>query len=620
MGEMNPTMLDPDNDDFELDEEEDEPAEEPEEQDEVEEPDESAPAAEQSDDESEDGVATSEAASDTDESPGEVPSAEESTVEEGSIIEGEVVKTDDVEAYIDIGWQSEGVLPYDQLREGSISEGDEITVKILEMDGESGVPALSEKEALADLAWDRVHQAARSDDAVEGTIFKKIKGGFLVRLSGGLTAFMPMSHISLSKKKNHDRFIDKSFEMKILEQDRDEDNVVVSRKKYLEEQQEAQKNEFFEEQEVGDWVEGTIKNIVNFGAFVNLGPVDGLLHISDIAWGQVRNVEDYLSQDEEVEVKILDLDPDDSKVSLGLKQKYPDPWEDIDEKYEVGEVTTGEIVDVWDDGVFVRLEQHVEGKIDESELSWIESWNHPSDQFNEGDKIKVKILGIDDERRIISLSHKQINNNPWKILKERFPEGTVLKAPVVDIHQEHINVQLLESVKGIIRSPDISWEDDDLDLYETFSIGEKIKCKVLELDPDDQTVRLGVKQTTPDPWVKKARNYPVGTTLEGDVTNVLQFGAFVRLEENLEGLVHVSEMAEGKRVNPHEIVSEGDTVGVKVLDIDEDEHKIDLSIQEYKKEQQKKEMEEYMEEEGSDDSDMTMGDMLGDDLDEIMKD
>lgn len=609
MGEMNPTMLNPDDDDLDL---EDEPAEEQSE----------GTPEEAADEESEEPEETEgDETSETSEQPeNEVTSAGETTIEEGAILEGEVVKTDDVEAYVDIGWQSEGILPYDQLREGSITEGEEITVKIVDMNGEAEAPRLSEKEAMADIAWDRVRAAQQSNEAVEGTVFKKIKGGFLVRLKGGLTAFMPMSHISLSKKKNHDRFIDKTFDMKILEQDRDEDNVVVSRKKYLEEQQEEQKSEFFQEHDVDDWVDGTVKNIVNFGAFINLGPVDGLLHISDIAWGQVRNVEDYLSQGDDIEVKILSLDPSESKVSLGLKQKYPDPWENIDEKYTVDEVTTGEIVDVWDDGVFVRLEQHVEGKIDESELSWIESWNHPSDQFEEGEKIKVKIQGIDEERRIISLSHKQINNNPWKILKERFPEGTVLKAPVVDIHQEHINVQLLESVKGIIRKPDISWEDEDLDLYETFSIGEKIKCKVLELDPDDQTVRLGVKQTTPDPWVKKARNYPVGTTLEGEVTNVLQFGAFVQLEEDLEGLVHVSEMAEGKRVNPHEIVSEGDTVGVKVLDIDEDEHKVDLSIQEYEKELQKQEMEEYMEEEGSDDSEMTMGEMLGDDLDDIVQD
>ncbi|MFB6347344.1 MAG: 30S ribosomal protein S1, partial [bacterium] len=443
MGEMNPTMLDPDNDDFDLEDEENKPED---------------TQTDRTDEETEDetDTATSEEQPTEEQASEEPPSEEETEIEEGAILEGEVVKTDDVEAYVDIGWQSEGILPYDQLREGSITEGQDITVKIVTMEGEDGLPVLSEKQALADLAWNRVKKYAANDQPVEGTVFKKIKGGFLVRLSGGLTAFMPMSHISLSKKKDHERYIDKTFEMKIIEFDRDEDNVVVSRKKHLEEQKEAEKKKFFDQHDEGDWVEGAVKNIVNFGAFINLGPVDGLLHISDIAWGQVRNVEDYFSQGDELEVKILSIDPDESKVSLGLKQKYPDPWEDIHENYEVGDVTTGEIVDVWDDGVFVRLEQHVEGKIDESELSWIESWNHPSDQFEEGEKIKVKITGIDEERRIISLSHKQITNNPWKILKERFPEETVLKAPVVDIHQDHINVQLLESVKGIIRRPDIS--------------------------------------------------------------------------------------------------------------------------------------------------------------------
>lgn len=594
MGEVNPTMLNPEDDDFELDDEE---AEDDSSQEDVQEPD---------DDETQ---------------TAQEPTTDDPEIKNGTILDAEVVSTDDEadEALVDIGWQSEGLLPYDQLKEGSASKGQTITVKIIELEPDEGLPLVSEKKALADRAWDRVKAAFEHDQPIEGNIFKKIKGGFLVQVFDGLTAFMPMSHLSLSKQEDHDRFIDETYRMKVLEHERDDDNVVVSRREFLEEQKKREEESFFDENEVGDWIEGTVKNIVNFGAFVDLGPVDGLLHVSDISWGEVREVSNHLDDDEDLEVKILSIDREESKVSLGLKQKYPDPWEDITDDYEEGQVTEGEIVDVWDDGVFVRLEEQVEGRINEEELSWIKSWEHPGDRFHEGEKIEVMIIDIDQDRRSISLSHKRTRNNPWKILQDRFPEDTVLKAPVVDIHKDHLNVQLLENVEGIIRKDDISWEDDDIDLYDSFNLNEKIKCKILELDPDQQKVELGVKQTTPDPWVQKAREYPVGTKLEGEVTNVLQFGAFVEIEDGLEGLVHVSEMSDGKRVNPHEIVTEGDTVGVKVMDVDEKEHKIDLSIQAYKKEEQREEMQEYIDDD-SDESDMTMGDMLGDDLNDIMED
>jgi small subunit ribosomal protein S1 len=600
MGEVNPTMLNPDDDDFELDDTETSPED----------------SEAETEDESAENRSTEPSGSSGDQTSDDV------TIEDGAILEGTVMKIDDREALVDFGWQSEGLLPYDQAADKSLDEGDEITVKILTLnpDNDEELPRLSQKAALADRAWKKVKESFEAESVIEGTIFKKIKGGFLVNLFKGLTAFMPMSHLSDSKVDDHEEYLDETYEMKILEHDREDENVVVSRRAYLEDKQAQEEASFFSNNEEGDWVEGEVKNIVNFGAFVDLGPVDGLLHVSDMAWGEVRDPKNQVSESDTVEVQILDLDRSESKVSLGLKQKYPDPWDDIDSDYEEGQVTTGEISDVWDDGVFVRLEEDVEGKIDESELSWIQSWQHPGDQFHEGEKIEVKIIDIDQERRAISLSHKRTTNNPWDILQERFPEGTVLKAPVVDIQKDHLNVQLLENVEGIIRKENISWEHDDVDLYENFTLNDKIKCKILELSPDRQRVELGVKQTTPDPWVQKAREYPTGTTLEGTVTNVLQFGAFVEIEDGLEGLVHVSEMTESKRVNPHEVVSEGDTVGVKVMDVDEDEHKVDLSIQAYEKEQQREEMEEYIDDESDDEDEMTMGDMLGDELDDIMKD
>lgn len=590
MAEPNPTMLDPNDDDFDY---------------------------------------TKEPEPDTTEETTENSSADE-FIPDDSLRQGVVTETADDHALLELDEDETGVLPYQELKEGSVSVGDEMWVKVLpreeedgdvSSEGEDSPLQLSERQAVDDLVWSRIEHAMEVNATVEGTIFKKIKGGFLVKLFGSLTAFMPQSHLSLSPKKNYEKYIDRSFEMRILEYDRDDDNVVVSRREQLEEARKKQQSKFFAEIEEGEWVEGTVKNIVDFGAFINLGPVDGLLHKSDVAWGSVRDVNNHLKMGEEVEVKILDYDEEEAKVSLGLKQKYPDPWKDIHEKYEEDQVTEGEVVDVWSDGIFVRLERDVEGKVPEDELSWTRTWDHPRDEFRQGRKVEVKILEIDEENRRIYLSHKQTEPNPWEILQKRFPEGTVLSAPVVDISKDTLKVQLLKNVKGIIRKEEIRWEDENIDLFEQFDIGQKVESKVLKMDSDSQRVELGVKQTLPDPWVQKAREFPPGTTMEGKITNVLQFGAFVQLGDGVEGLVHVSEMSANKRVNPFEEVDEGDTVGVKVLNIDEDDHKIDLSMSAYEEEKQREEMEKYMEKKEDNSSggnDMTMGDLLGDDLDKMM--
>ncbi len=561
------------------------------------------------------------------ETPSEAEEEEENDSEEVSIAEikkgkiyrGEVLQVEDDHALVDFGGPADGILPFDKLQQGGISAGDEKWIKIIEQEHEAGCPLLSEREAIADRTWGKIKEAFENDELLEGKIFKKIKGGFLVKLFDHLTAFMPFSHLSTTKKKNFDKYLDRSFKMKVLEFSREDENVVVSRRKHLEEKRREEQEEFFQTLEKGEWVEGKVKNIVNFGAFVDLGPVDGLLHKSDVAWGAVRDVNDYIETGESIKVKVLDMDPEEGKVSLGLKQKYPDPWQNIEEKYSEGQVTTGEIVDVWSDGVFVRLERDVEGKVEEDELAWTTTWDHPNEQYSAGDKLEIKILSIDSERRHVVLSHKQTMSNPWEILQKRFPVGTVLAAPVVDISRDTINVQLLQNVKGRIKKSNIRWEDEEFDLLEQFEIGQKIKCKVLTLDSENQRVELGIKQMLPNPWVKKAREYPVGSVVEGEVTNILQFGAFVKINEDLEGLVHVSEMAEGKRVNPHEEVNEGETVKVKVIDIDEDERKIDLSIKEYRRMQEKKQMQEYMEENESGSGEFTFGDLMGDDLPNTVK-
>jgi len=580
MGEFDPTMLDPEDDDFDF--------------------------------------RSVQTPSRSDEPDSEPESILATTPRPDALMEGTVQDTTDTHAVIRLSGGTLGVLPFQELREGSVSPGDEKLVKVLEVDGEEG-PLLSERKAVAEYAWHRIRRAYDRGEDLEGHVVKSIKGGYLVDVLDVLTAFMPRSHVDLTPPEDPESLQGSTVKVRVIECDRSEDNVVVSRRVHLEEERERAMRSFFREHEVGDRVTGTVKNIVSFGAFVDLGPVDGLLHENDLTWGPVRSVEEHVSEGETLEVKILDADPGEGKVSLGLKQKTDDPWQEVPSRYGKGETCTGEVISVLDDAVLLRVEEGIEGRIPADELAWTRSWRHPSDRFSPGDTLEVEVLSVDVDRRRLVLSRKRVGEDPWPVLQKQFPEGTVLSAPVVDVREEYLTVRLLKDVHGVIRRRNVSWEEG-VDPRHRFTAGEKITCKILRLDPDNQIVELGIKQTEPDPWVQQARRFEEGQLVEGEVTGIQPYGAFVRVAEGVEGLVHVSEMGEGERLNPQDVVEEGEEVGVQILSIDEEEHKVDLSMQGYREAQQRKQVEEYMQRESPDEEDdVTMGDLLGDDLEDLME-
>ncbi len=584
MGEFNPTMLDPDDDDFDFRS--------------VESP-----------------------RRDTDESVDDTPEPILSEAPNaGSLLKGVVEETTDTHAVVRLPDGSLGQLPFQELREGSVVAGDEKLVKVLDDDAES--ITLSEREAVSDYAWKKVRRARRRETLLEGRVEKTINGGYLVNLFDSLMAFMPRSHVDL-EPPDDEAFLDRTVEVRVIECDRSEDNVVVSRRAHLEERRERARREFFGAHEVGDQVTGTVKNVVEFGAFVDLGPVDGLLHQSDLDWGPVHDVEAHVSEGEEIEVEILEIHREENRLSLGRKQLTSDPWEDVASSVEAGDVRTGEIVEVRDSGdqrgIILEFEPGLRALIPVDEIAWSRAWKNPSDRFSPGDTMDVRITALDPDERTIRASRKRTRDNPWPVLRDRFPEGTVLSAPVVEVHEDYLTVRLLKNVEGIIRRENVSWEDD-VNPVERFSPEEKVTGEILRLDADRQVVELGLKQTEPDPWVQRVREFEEGDLVKGTVTGLQPYGAFVRLDEDLEGLVHVSEMGDGDRVDPQDDLEEGEEVGVKVLSIDEEEHQIDLSMQAYRQARQRQRVEEYMEEESSEDSDVTMGDLLGEDLEDFMED
>lgn len=581
MGEFNPTMLDPDDDDFDF---------------------RSVDTSRRNEDER------------TEAAPEPILSR---TPRLEALLTGVVEDTTDTHAVVRLPDGTIGRLPFQELREGSVAAGDEKLVKVIERsDGDQFV--LSEREAVSEYAWEKVRRARARKTVLEARVLKAIKGGFLVDLMGALTAFMPRSHAGLEPPDDDEQFLDREVKVRVIECDPSEDNVVVSRRIHLEEQRKRARREFFESHEVGDRVTGRVKNIVEFGAFVELGPVDGLLHKSDLAWGPVHQVEARVSAGEEIEVEILEIDRGEEKVSLGLKQLTPDPWEQVEDAFAEGEVQTGEIVEVRDRGLVLRLDSGVRGRLRASELAWTRAWKQLSDRFSPGDSLTVRITELDPGQRRIRLSRKRVRDDPWPVLRERFPEGTVISAPVVEVHEDYVTVRLLKHVEGIVRRTNVSWQDE-VDLLEQFSPDDKVTCKVLRLDSDNQIVELGIKQTEPDPWIQRVREFEEGDLVTGTVTGLQPYGVFVRLAEGLEGLVHVSEMGGGERVDPQQELEEGEEVGVKVLSIDEDEHQVDLSIQGYREAQQRKRVEEYMDEESPDEDDVTMGDLLGGDLEDFME-
>ncbi|MFW6189673.1 MAG: 30S ribosomal protein S1 [Planctomycetota bacterium] len=495
-----------------------------------------------------------------------------------TILEGRIVSITDDEVMVDVGYKSEGAIPKHEWENGEeLAVGDTCEVLLEAVEDEEGLVQLSKRKADRIRNWERVVTHHEEGGIVTGTVMRKIKGGLLVDI--GVPVFLPASQVDIRRPGEIADYIGERLTCTILKIDEGRRNIVVSRRQLIEEQREAMKVRVFENLEVGEIRPGKVKNIVDFGAFVDLGGIDGLLHITDMSWGRISHPSEMVAIDDLIEVVILSVDPERERVALGLKQKTPSPWENIGEKYPVGSEVSGEVVNLMSYGAFVKLEEGVEGLVHISEMSWTRRINHPSELVAIGDIVDVVVLGIDKEKEEISLGMKQTEQNPWELVEENYPPGTEVVGRVRNLTSYGAFVEIEEGIDGLLHVSDMSWTRKVSHPTEVVQKGDTIKCVVLEVDPQKRRVALGLKQLEEDPWKTEIpERYQSGDLVRGIITKLTSFGAFVELEDGLEGLLHISELSEKKIPSPEEIVEVGDVVDVRVIRVDAESRKIGLSL------------------------------------------
>jgi len=499
-------------------------------------------------------------------------------LEEGEIVRGRVLKIDDKEVTVDVGFKSEGVIPVEEFPDlEGVKVGDEIEVFLEKTENQDGLVVLSKQRADFVKVWDRVKTAADQGQLVEGKLVRKIKGGVVVDLYG-VEAFLPGSQIALRQVQNVDSLIGQGMEFKIIKLNKRRRNIVVSRRAVLEEHRAKQKSEIIQELAKDQLREGVVKNITDFGAFVDLGGIDGLLHITDMSWGRVSHPSELVSIGEKVKVKVLSFDPEKERISLGMKQLTPYPWEDVDKRYQVGQKVKGKVVSITDYGAFVELEKGIEGLIHISEMSWTRHVRHPSKVVAIGDQIEAVILKIDKENEKISLGLKQTEPDPWLTLDQRFPIGTKLSGKVRNLTNFGAFVEIEEGIDGLVHISDMSWTRRVVHPSEVLKKGDKVDVVVLSIDKDARRISLGLKQVSEDPWPTLAEKYIPDLIVKGKVVRLLDRGVIVDLEEGLEGFIPLSQLGVDGLKKPADSFKVGDELNLKVTRVDTQAHRIILSV------------------------------------------
>jgi len=532
---------------------------------------------------------------------------------EGEIVRGTVVEIGKEFVTIDVGYKSEGQVPVSQFctRDDTVEvkPGDEIDVYLERREDDEGIIILSKDKADKMKVWDEISRTCQQGDGIiEGMVVSRVRGGLTVDI--GVSAFLPGSQIDLHPVRDLDKFIGKSFTFKILKFNRGRGNIVLSRRAILEEEREVLKKETLKNLCVGAVVEGTVKNITDYGAFIDLGGIDGLLHITDISWGRVGHPAKRFSMGDQLSVKVISLDEESGRVSLGLKQLSPDPWSMVEEQYLAGSRVRGKAVSITDYGVFVELEEGLEGLVHVSEMSWTKKIKHPSKYVHIGDIIEAVVLNVDSEKKRISLGMKQIEPNPWDIIEEKYPVGTKIVGQVKTVTDFGIFIGIDEGIDGLVHISELSWTKKIKHPADIYKKGQEVEAIVLKIDKENERFSLGIKQLRPDPWEAAPQKYKAGQVVTGTITSLTDFGAFVELEEELEGLIHISELATGEQKvgHPSDIVTVGDTVTVLILNIDPKERKIGLSIKALMRKTEKEEIKQYAG--GEEDVTLNLGEMI----------
>ena len=501
---------------------------------------------------------------------------------DGEIVKGVVVDVNRDEVMIDIGFKSEGYIPaaeFDPGQEGvpAVQAGDEIDVYIVRREDSEGQIVLSKKIADQTLIWDEIAAAHESGAPVQGRVTERIKGGLRVSV-GSLRGFLPASQVELRPIQNLEQYVGQTLEMKVISLSKRRHNIVLSRRAWLEAELVQKRSEVLETLEVGQLITGVVKNITAFGAFVDLGGVDGLLHKTDMAWKRIHHPSDVVSVGEEIEVQVIGISQENEKISLGLKQKTADPWANIEEKYPVSSSVRGVVVNIVNYGAFLQLEEGVEGLIHVSEMAWTRRNVAPSRIVNKGDEIEAIVLEISREDKRISLGLKQLQQNPWELLEQRSPVGSKIIGRIRNLTSFGAFVEIEPGIDGLIHTSDLSWTKRGAAANEALKEGSEIEVVVLQIDAAERRVSLGLKQTQPDPWEEVPEKYKVGSVVRGKVVNLTSFGAFTKLEEGIEGLIHISELADRRIEKPEEIVSVGDELDLKVINLSPKDRRIGLSL------------------------------------------
>ena len=496
----------------------------------------------------------------------------------GNILVGRFVGKAGDDAVIDVGLKSEGLVHKSEFDDwDTLESGAEIEVILEDLEDENGIVKLSKRKADRIRNWKKVLETYNEGDIIEGKGIRRIKGGLLIDI--GVPAFLPASQIDVRRPGDVNQFIGKTIRAEIIKIDEPRRNIVVSRRTLIENERDEAKQRLLNTINEGDVIVGQVTNVAEFGAFIDLGGIDGLLHVTDMSWGRIKHPSEICKIGDELEVKVLKVDFDSEKIALGLKQKEASPWDDIESRFPVQTKVTGKVVNLVSYGAFIHLEDGVEGLVHVSEMSWRKRVNHPSEIVQPGDEIEVVVLDIDKEKHEISLGMKQVENNPWELVTEKYPIGTVVSGAVRNLTNYGAFVEIEPGIDGLLHVSDISWTEKIAHPNEKYKKGDEVECMVLEIDLEKQRISLGMKQMLEDPWQNAIPEaYKPGMVVHGAVTKITNFGVFVELEEGLEGLLHISELADKKVENPQDIVKPGEEVNVKILRVDLDDRKIGLSL------------------------------------------
>jgi small subunit ribosomal protein S1 len=534
-------------------------------------------------------------------------------LEEGQLVDGVVIQVTPDQVFIDVGYKSEGKIPIAEFAE--IPQiGDAVSVILIAKENKHGEVIVSKQKADVKLFWKNLRQAFQDHAVVEGTIEKLVKGGYDVNLGAQVHAFLPISQSDAQKVDKPEKLLGLKTQYYVERLYSDgKVNIVVNRRKRLEEEIEQKRKDFFEKTEIGDEVTGTVKSFTSFGAFIDLGGFDGLLHINDMSWGHVTRPKDFVKKGQEIHLKVIRIDPAEKRINLSLKHFSDDPWVHFEDKYHVNDIVKGRVTKLTDFGAFIELEEGIEGLAHISEFSWVKKIQKPEEVLAIGDETECMILGYDLQAGRVSLGLKQVGANPWTDIEERYPAGTRLIRKVVKLTNAGAFIELEEGIDGFLHGDDISWTKKVKHPGSELQIGQEVEVMVIGVESENRNIRLGIKQLSEDPWRSFAETYKPGSLVEGEVASVTDFGIFVRVPGGIEGLIHKSNLPENREENPDEAIKKykvGDRIKAAVLELQPEKQKVAFSIRDYNKKVQRDEMSRYMAAEESDDSSFTLGDFL----------